>query len=935
MILIRNFWRRQVASLITAVVFLCSYAISQDVSNRAAEVEREAAALSLSADKQDRIAAAAKYDQAIKLYHEAGNKTKAAHLYNVLGIAWMNLGDYAKRIAAYESALNLYRSIGDSNGEALGLLNIGDSYSEAGEHEKALEYLNLAIPVFRAAGNKLFESTANWSIAEIYKKLGMPEKALEYYTAAEKISPSANGLLTIAFTFDDLSRFKDALLYYRRAEKIQIKAKDLYGLSKTYGGLGIHFVLQGKYKTAILYFERALQLNKQLPNTYSARYAAASLTTDIGIVKFRNGQLAAAADLFTKAREIFRAAGDKAGEARTIHWLVTVFSKQSRFAEAQQLLFDEVALRRINGDRRGEATALDSLRDVISRGGNASLAISFGKRAVNEFQALRAAIKGLSREVQSAYLGTVESAYRELAELLVSEGRLAEAQAVLEMLKEEEAFDFARRDASETDKLSKRADLRDDERKALERYDQLATQLASLGEEFSRLKDKKAALNGDQALGSEDQKRFDQITADLENANMVFQVFLRSLSEEVSKKPAVVNEIQENAGLQADLKSWGDGVVSLYTIVGDDRYRVILTTASIQTDGKFDIKATDLNRKIADFRAAVQNPRSDPRPLGKELYDIIVKPIEKQIEGADAKTLLWSLDGALRYLPIAALWDGKQYFGQKYQNVLITLASRSRLSDEPTTDWRMLALGVTAAKQLTEPNGTRLVNFSALPSVRNELGSIVREEQSPDDTGVISGKQLIDEEFNERSLKDRLANRFKVVHIASHFSFRPGDMTRSFLLLGDGSALTLDKFKTSPQLKFSGVELLTLSACDTAVGEPDANGKEVESFAVIAQQNGAKAVMATLWPVADESTAEFMTNFYKIKTGQATSKAEAVRQVQKAMIEGRIKSNGAAGGCRADDFGGGGKTSVFKCDPNAPFSHPYFWSPFVLIGNWR
>jgi CHAT domain-containing protein len=65
------------------------------------------------------------------------------------------------------------------------------------------------------------------------------------------------------------------------------------------------------------------------------------------------------------------------------------------------------------------------------------------------------------------------------------------------------------------------------------------------------------------------------------------------------------------------------------------------------------------------------------------------------------------------------------------------------------------------------------------------------------------------------------------------------------------------------------------------------------------------------------------------------NKAEAIRLAQKEMIDGKIKASGKSNGCRAESFSSGAKKDEFKCDPNAPFSHPYFWSPFVLIGNWR
>jgi CHAT domain-containing protein/tetratricopeptide (TPR) repeat protein len=930
---------RRALSLAAVILFFVLPAWPQNAgeySHRADSLYREALKLNSSSLKEDRLSGISKMDEAISLYLRDGRKDKAAELYNIQGTTWMTLGDYVQRINAYEKALELIRATGDVNGEGLALMNIGFSHSEAGENDRALKYLEQAAAKFTAASNKYYESMVYWSIAGIHDRLGMPEKALGFYLLAERVSGSAQHILAIADILDRLGRHREAFKYYKGLEYSQRRRLDGYGLSNTYRAMGIHFMRQKKFNTSVQYLRRSLQELARMKESHSVRSSAASTLAILGDVYSRMGNGPSAIRMLLQSRDEFARMGDREAEANVSMSLGNRYIETSEFEKARTFFAQAAALYRLSGNRPREAEVFNSLQILFRMSGNSRLAVSFGKKAVNEFQALRSEIKGMSKDARSSYLKKVESAYRDLADLLVEEGRLAEAQEVLAMLKEEEVFDFVRRDASDIDKLNKRADLREDERKALEGFDSIAGRIAAVGEEFGKLKEKQAGLADGQKLSADEQKRLDDLGSELEQVNRVFQVFLRELSDEFANKSKVIEDIQENAGLQADLRSWGTGVVSIYTIAGGDRYRVILTTPETQIDGKSEIKGADLNKKVAAFRTAVQDPRMDPRPLGKELYDILIKPIEGQLAGAQAKTLLWSLDGSLRYLPIAALWDGKQYFGQKYQNVVMTLASRTRLSDPPSKDWRMLGLGVTAAKQLTEPNGSRTIKFSALPAVRSELSTIVREEQSPDDQGVIAGRSLFDEEFTEKSLKERLSQRFKVIHIASHFSFRPGDMTRSFLLLGDGTALTMDKFKTSPQLKFTGVDLLTLSACDTAVSEPDADGKEVESFAVIAQQNGAKAVLATLWPVADQSTAAFMAEFYKLKDGKADiSKAEAIRQVQKAMIDGRMRAIGGPGGCRAENFGSTAKPAGFKCDPSAPFSHPYFWSPFVLIGNWR
>ena len=152
--------------------------------------------------------------------------------------------------------------------------------------------------------------------------------------------------------------------------------------------------------------------------------------------------------------------------------------------------------------------------------------------------------------------------------------------------------------------------------------------------------------------------------------------------------------------------------------------------------------------------------------------------------------------------------------------------------------------------------------------------------------GVLPGRIHLDEAFTDAALRAALHERYPVVHIASHFQLHPGDDTASFLLLGDGSHLPLAQLKTWPQ-PFQGVELLTLSACNTAVGSPGAEGTEVEGLAVLAQRQGAKAVVATLWAVADTSTQTLMQTFYRLRESQpGLPKVEALRQAQLALLRG-------------------------------------------------
>jgi CHAT domain-containing protein len=194
----------------------------------------------------------------------------------------------------------------------------------------------------------------------------------------------------------------------------------------------------------------------------------------------------------------------------------------------------------------------------------------------------------------------------------------------------------------------------------------------------------------------------------------------------------------------------------------------------------------------------------------------------------------------------------------------------------------------------------------------------------PGDGGVLSGEIKLDGQFTQQALRDTLLKRYPVVHIASHFAFQPANDMNSFLLLGDGGHLTLAELNTSSNL-FGGVQLLTLSACNTGVGD----GAELEGFGTLAQRQGAKAVVASLWSVADESTALLMREFYRIREAKpGVTKLGALREAQLELLRGESTT---------------GLTEVRQrglvhdpAGPTAPhdFRHPYFWAPFFLMGNW-
>jgi CHAT domain-containing protein len=394
--------------------------------------------------------------------------------------------------------------------------------------------------------------------------------------------------------------------------------------------------------------------------------------------------------------------------------------------------------------------------------------------------------------------------------------------------------------------------------------------------------------------------------------------------------------------------------VHLYTVVTAEAYHVIVTTPDVQVPRTYPITAAALRCKVFALRAALQNPTIDPRPLAQDLYQILLGPVAQDLEGAQAKTLLWVLDDVLRYLPLATLYDGTRYLFERYSTVMITPASASDLAEAPRPTWQGLGLGVSKAYD----------NFPALTAVLKELRGIIRDA-AHDADGVLPGTIKFDDAFTAQAMFDALRQCapdqcYPVVHIASHFQFHPGNETDSFLLLGDGNHLSLAQLNASPVQVFRGVELLTLSACDTAMGGARATGKEVEGFGTLAQKQGANAVLATLWPIADDSTKDLMQAFYRLRERQpGVTKVEALRQAQLLLLRGQGAPPpgpqvAALGGSPAGETnaalprgdleplqqaegtcGDVARQPRFVPSPQAPHAHPYYWAPFILIGNWK
>ena len=565
---------------------------------------------------------------------------------------------------------------------------------------------------------------------------------------------------------------------------------------------------------------------------------------------------------------------------------------------------------------------------TAERQGQVEQAIFYRKQAVNAVQGLRAGLTRLDKELQRSLLDDKAPVYRGLADDLIGLGRLAEAEQVMAMLKEEEYFDFVRRDAA-SDARRTTLPASAGEAPWAQRYAAINDRVVALGQEYQSLR----AIPAEQRT-PEQQARFAAVKADLDVARAAFNAYLADIDQAFKAEGGqrrdayAAQNLDSLRAQQATLDRLGAGAVLVHYLVLPDKLHILVTTPAAQLHREVKLGAAEINRLVFQYRDILQAPTRDPLPAAQALYQVLIAPIAADLAQADARTLMLSLDGALRYLPFAALNDGKDYLVARYGFALYTPAGRGALERAPQASWRIAGLGVSRGAE----------GWSPLPAVPVELDEIVRS--GPDDqAGILPGRTLLDDGFSADALAAALEDGPPVVHIASHFNFTSGTDVDSYLLLGGGAHLTLADLKAG-NYPFGGVDLLTLSACQTALGGGTAaDGREVEGFGALAQNEGAAAVMATLWSVADGSTGLFMREFYRRRQESHLSKAGAMREVQLAFLSGELRPDTAPaalrGAMRAALAGDPGpKVAPFVPPPGAPFAHPFYWAPFLLMGNW-
>ncbi len=333
------------------------------------------------------------------------------------------------------------------------------------------------------------------------------------------------------------------------------------------------------------------------------------------------------------------------------------------------------------------------------------------------------------------------------------------------------------------------------------------------------------------------------------------------------------------------------------TIILKDRIAVILTLPNTPSIVRWIAAPSQTVRTtVNDLRLKLEN-RSDLansyQAPAQQLYDWLIRPFEQELKTAKIETLVFIQDGILRSIPMTALYDGKQFLVEQYA-IASTLSFT--LIDPTQLDQRALkVLGFGLTQAATVPVATF---FEPLSFVQTELDRIIKT--------LPGSKEFVNEAFTIDRLKQELTqNAFPIVHLATHGKFGI-DSRDTFLVTGKqvqnhNEKLTMNQFYQILQTIGKPLELLTLTACETAVG----SDRDALGIAGISLQAGAKSAIASLWQVDDRATAELIGQFYQ-NLSQGMGRAKALQTAQKNWLAAYPDMR----------------------------QHPGYWAALMLVGNW-
>ena len=374
------------------------------------------------------------HQQALQALQDAERQPEQLAVLNNLGILFSDQGDYAQAEQYYQSGLQLAQELNSPSDQAGQLLNLATLSNVRSEPSVALNYINQALEIYQTLGEKGEEAVSLRHRGAVYETQGEFAAALTDYEAAlaitralDKQDGTAYGLRSLGSVYEGLGQWDQAEMSYQQALEIFLEIESIEGQLTVYGALGSADFKQENYPQALEHYQQVLYLSRSMG---TAGNEAVSLMR-LGEIQYRLGNLSTAKALLSESLAIQQRIGNSIDLGLTFHGLALVAAAQDDTDAATDLFQQALAWHQQQGDRPHEARSLSDLGKLYADQDQPELATVFLKQAVNLYEDIREKNRVLEQDLQQSYTDTVADTYRQLADMLLSQGRIPEAPTSL------------------------------------------------------------------------------------------------------------------------------------------------------------------------------------------------------------------------------------------------------------------------------------------------------------------------------------------------------------------------------------------------------------------------------------------------------------------------------------------------------------------------
>jgi CHAT domain-containing protein/tetratricopeptide (TPR) repeat protein len=831
---------------------------------------------------------------------------------------------HEQAISTLQQALRIARKLQLKKAEAKTLNEVGRVYRIIGQLQKSLEYHNQALTVTREMKNRISEVITLNNIGVVYRAMSQRQKALKHFNQALDISREIkylNGetstLTKIGIFYHGNGQRQKALEYFNQSLSASREAKDKIGEAKTLNYIGWVYRAIGQRQKALEYFNQALPITREVKH----RNEEAKTLTNIGVAYSEVGQWQKALEYYNKALPISKEARDRIGEARILNNIGKSYSKIGQTQKALEHFNQSLSISKEVRDRTGEATVLQSLILIERSRGN--------------LRATRTHVESIIKLAETTRTGIFNPDYRTsfFASQQVSYNLYIDVLMQLHQQQPSEGFNAFAFQASERSRARSLIDLLKESQtdirqgvdpKLLEQERNLQFQLNALDKrraEFSS----KAPTQG---------------TPNFEQEYNILSTQYEDLKAKIranSPRYATLTQPQTLTLAELQQQVLDNNTVLLEYFIGKERSYLWAVTQTGITSYELP-KQTELEPVVQKFQKVVSNPNAQQVEInqaGKPLTQALLGPIASQL---GQKRLLIVSNGALQYLPFAALPNLKDSQPLLVNHEIINLPSASTLatlrqelngrkpapkpvamfadpvfsskddrvgnkkrqSDDKSPQKNSIyePFSMVPIRGATEEAG---LNFERLKGTRQEAKNIL--QLLPENMQT----QALDFEANKNNVLDPKLSQYRIIHFATHGilnTTRP-ELSAVVLSLVDQQGRPQNGFLRLNDIFNLNLpaELVVLSACQTGLGQ-DMRGEGLIGLTRGFMYAGSPRVLVSLWSVNDDSTAVLMTEFYKAMLQQNLTPAAALRAAQLKMLQSQWKS-------------------------------PYHWAAFTLQGEWR